>query len=137
MLGLLPPSSSRQLTSRCPARAAIARPARFYRALADRGWDVRREITFRDHHWFSPGDVARIEAIAREVDADLILTTEKDAVRLDALVSGPLWAFLPMTVAIEPAALFSDWLLARLNAARANRQAEAAREAIAALRQAL
>ena len=135
-----PPLTPRRVV----AVAAIARPARFFTALAEGGWDVRREITFRDHHWFSPGDVARIEAIAREVDADLILTTEKDAVRLEGLVSGgpdkarptgaadvhvvrtlsgPLWAYLPMTVGVEPAAAFREWLLARLDAARANRQA--------------
>jgi len=107
----------------CPrcalAVAAIAQPSRFFEALVAQGWNVRREIAFRDHHWFSPAEVDRVATLAREVGAELILTTEKDAVRLEPLLSEdarPQWAYLPMTISIEPADVFRRWLRSRLDA---------------------
>jgi len=95
--------------------AAIARPRRFFDAAVAEGWHVRREISYRDHHWFTAADVARITTLAAEVDAGVILTTEKDAVRLEHLVGGATpWAYLPMRVSIEPADAFRSWLLSRL-----------------------
>ena len=68
---------------RVVAVAGIARPARFFDALRADGWDVAREMVFRDHHWFSHRDLAAIERAAADERADLIVTTEKDAARLD------------------------------------------------------
>jgi tetraacyldisaccharide 4'-kinase len=95
------------------AFAGIARPERFFAALRSLGYDVARELTFRDHHWYSAADAEMILAAARETNASLIVTTEKDAVRCDMDV-----AVLPMTVAIEPAAHFAEWLTVRLHACR-------------------
>lgn len=44
-------------------------------------------LTFRDHHEYSEVDGRRIEALAGE---RWLVTTEKDAVKLDSLLSGPL-----------------------------------------------
>lgn len=104
---------------RVVAVAGIARPERFFSALAGRGWDVARQWAFRDHHWFTAADVERVTASMRDLGADLVITTEKDAVRLESLLAaGAPWAFLPMRVSIEPAAAFRAWLAARLAAAR-------------------
>jgi len=91
------------------AFAGIARPERFFSALRSLGYDVARELTFRDHHWYSARDRETIQSAARETNASLIVTTEKDAVRCGFDV-----AALPMTVSIEPAADFESWLLGRL-----------------------
>jgi tetraacyldisaccharide 4'-kinase len=98
--------------SRVLAVAGIARPQRFFRALQERGFDIRRELVFRDHYWFSAADVERIAAVARDVGADAIVTTEKDAVRIEPRVrgAGMPWAAFPMEVTIEPAAGFLAWL---------------------------
>jgi tetraacyldisaccharide 4'-kinase len=111
------------------AVAGIARPERFFAAAMAQGWDVRRKVGFRDHHWFSASDVERIEKMARDAGADVVITTEKDAVRLEPLLrraqggtTGTVrisWIFLPMRVSIEPAATFRSWLAMRLAAARA------------------
>jgi tetraacyldisaccharide 4'-kinase len=98
------------------AVAAIARPRRFFEGATAEGWDLRRTISHRDHHWFTARDVERAETAARETGAEVILTTAKDAVRLEGLV-GPRWAFLPMHVTIEPADTFCDWLMSRLGMA--------------------
>jgi tetraacyldisaccharide 4'-kinase len=96
--------------ARIVAFAGIARPERFFNALRSLGYDVARELTFRDHHWYTAHDVETIRAAARDVNTDLIVTTEKDAVRCDMDA-----AVLPMTVSIEPAAQFTEWLLSRLH----------------------
>ena len=97
--------------TRVVAVAGIARPERFFTTLREQGFEIVRELRFPDHHWFSSGDLDRIRTIAKEASADLIVATEKDAVRV-APQSG--WAVLPMTAVIEPPELFSSWLRERL-----------------------
>ena len=94
---------------RIVAFAGIARPERFFEALRSLGYDVARELTFRDHHWYTDRDRETIESAARDANASMIVTTEKDAVRCDFDV-----AVLPMRVSIEPAHDFETWLLGRL-----------------------
>jgi tetraacyldisaccharide 4'-kinase len=114
---------------RALAVAGIARPGRFFAALRSLGWDVARELTFRDHHWFTAQDLETIQRAARESGASVIITTEKDAVRMTArddpervegsgLPAAIPVAVLPMTVEIEPAGIFESWLLERLVRAR-------------------
>jgi len=105
---------------RVVAVAGIARPARFFDALRAGGWDVAREIVFRDHHWFSRRDLAAIERAAQSARADLIVTTEKDAARLKAedIAHSPIpWGAVPLQVTIEPPS-FISWIEERLAAAR-------------------
>jgi tetraacyldisaccharide 4'-kinase len=114
---------------RVVAVAGIARPERFFSALRveGQGWDVAREIVFRDHHWFSRRDLAAIQQAAADAGADLVVTTEKDAMRLDGVHDasrGIPWACLPQQVEVEPAAAFAEWLHGRLRTARLARQPE-------------
>jgi tetraacyldisaccharide 4'-kinase len=101
---------------RVVAVAGIARPHRFFAALGERGFEVARALTFRDHHWFTAADIDRISAVARDTGATSIVTTGKDAVRVEPLVreAGVPWAVLPLDVAIEPAAEFLAWLRPRV-----------------------
>lgn len=103
--------SSAPLGTRVVAVAGIARPERFFSALRGQGFDLVRELRFPDHHWYSPGDLDRIRAIAKETGADRVVTTEKDAVRV---APQPGWAVLPMVAVIEPPGPFSSWLRERL-----------------------
>lgn len=101
------------------AVAAIARPERFLSDLASAGWRVAGVMTFRDHHLFTNRDVARITAAARSAGATIVMTTEKDAVRLEGRSLGPvLVAAVPLSITIEPASVFADWLRDRLRSAR-------------------
>jgi hypothetical protein len=57
---------------------------------------------------------------ARSSGAALVVTTEKDLVRLLPFRPFPLpVAFAPLTVEVEPAGTFDDWLRTRLQDARA------------------
>jgi tetraacyldisaccharide 4'-kinase len=102
--------------ARVVAVAGIARPHRFFAALGERGFEVARELAFRDHYWFTAADIGRISAVARDIGATSIVTTEKDAVRVEPLVreGGVPWAVLPLEVAIEPAGEFLAWLRSRV-----------------------
>jgi tetraacyldisaccharide 4'-kinase len=102
-------SLAREADRRVVAFAGIARPDRFFNALQSLGYEIARELRFPDHHWYSAGDIARIQAAARDANASLIVTTEKDAVRCDLEC-----AVLPMMVEVEPAAEFEQWLMAKL-----------------------
>ena len=95
------------------AVSGIARPERFAAALRQEGWTVAGELRFPDHHWFTRKDVQRIVTLSRAAGADVVVTTEKDAVRLEALVppgGRPEWACLPMRADVLPAGEFSSWL---------------------------
>lgn len=130
---LSPSDGSAEPGLRVVAVAGIARPERFFTALRDgaagrngnKEWDVAKEIVFRDHHWFSRRDLDSIERVAVDAGADLVLTTEKDAMRLEGVRTanvGIPWAYLPLQVEVEPAVAFAEWLHERLRTARSGRQ---------------
>jgi tetraacyldisaccharide 4'-kinase len=96
------------------AFAGIARPERFFADLAAAGWALAETIVFRDHHWFTGADVARIAAAANRSQSAAVLTTEKDAVRLSGRRLDELHAAaVPLEVRIGPPE-FVTWLLSRI-----------------------
>ena len=97
--------------SRVLAVAGIARPERFFRALRAQGWNVVAELAYSDHHWYTPRDLAEINNAAQQAHARIVVTTEKDAVRIGEQA---WWAALPMRVSIDPADEFRSWLHGRL-----------------------
>jgi tetraacyldisaccharide 4'-kinase len=93
----------------------IARPERFEADIAAAGWQIAGSMPFRDHHPFQAHDVKRFAAAARHARSAIVLTTEKDAVRLTVCDLGDLpIASVPLVVGVEPAAAFRSWLLARI-----------------------
>jgi tetraacyldisaccharide 4'-kinase len=112
------PSASRRVV----AVAGIARPERFFKSLRQQGWDVASEVVFRDHHWFNERDLARVAEMARARGVELVMTTEKDAVRVGERSTAVPWAYLPLRVSLEPADAFAGWLEAQLSAARQQRR---------------
>jgi tetraacyldisaccharide 4'-kinase len=79
--------------ARVVAFAGIGAPLGFKRTLVDAGAHVMDLVVFDDHHWYTAADVARLGARALSLGADLMVTTEKDWVRLLGLAmpSAPLW----------------------------------------------
>ena len=102
------------------AVAGIATPGRFHRALTAAGWTVAEMIGFADHHAYRARDVRRMAEAAVAASARVVLTTEKDAMRLLPLRPLPVaFAAVPLTVSVEPTAVFREWLLRRLAEVRA------------------
>jgi tetraacyldisaccharide 4'-kinase len=101
--------------TRVLAVAGIARSERFFRALEAEGWAVAAEVSFPDHHPYSTADLSRLVETASRARAVLILTTEKDLVRLLPLQPFAIpVAAVPMRVVVEPAHEFRAWLQERL-----------------------
>ncbi len=97
--------------ARVLAVAGLARPERFFADVGQHGWTVAGILAFRDHHRYTRGDLARIAAAMRSAGAAMVVTTEKDAVRMLPLRPLPVpVAWLPLSVSIEPAGEFWGWL---------------------------
>ncbi|MBK6750632.1 MAG: tetraacyldisaccharide 4'-kinase [Acidobacteria bacterium] len=67
------------------AFCGIGNPEIFFKQLWQDGFDAAGTKAFRDHFVYSQKDVAEIERLARDSSADLLLTTAKDAVKLQEL----------------------------------------------------
>ncbi|HJQ27287.1 MAG TPA: tetraacyldisaccharide 4'-kinase [Blastocatellia bacterium] len=66
----------------------IGNPRAFAEDILQAGIDIVSENFFRDHHPFTQADLDRATTAARQTAADLIITTEKDAMRLEGLRQG-------------------------------------------------
>ncbi|MBD3347583.1 MAG: tetraacyldisaccharide 4'-kinase [Candidatus Eisenbacteria bacterium] len=69
---------------RCLALSSIASPTDFERTLKSVGVETVARMSFPDHHRYTESDHASALELARARGADMIMTTEKDAVRLSA-----------------------------------------------------
>lgn len=94
---------------------AVAEPDRVVADFRQGGWRLADVMSFRDHHRYHAGDLREIAARARGAGASVVLTTMKDAVKLEPYLPGDLpVAVVPLDVVIEPADEFAAWLRARL-----------------------
>jgi tetraacyldisaccharide 4'-kinase len=77
-------------SQKCIAFCGIGNPLGFVRLLTANGIDVNRSITFDDHHRYTRDDIAALREMLADGSADMLLTTEKDAVKLpsDAFDTG-------------------------------------------------
>ncbi|HPN33904.1 MAG TPA: tetraacyldisaccharide 4'-kinase [bacterium] len=77
----LPPSVS------VVAFCGLANPYSFQRTLADLKWTVRAFIPFPDHYAYTDQDLERLLGCWRQKQADMLVTTEKDWVKLAGRLS--------------------------------------------------
>lgn len=71
--------------SRVGCFAGIGRPEAFARTMADLGCPPTDTYWWPDHHMYTRGDADQLHAWARDADLDVLVTTEKDAVKLATL----------------------------------------------------
>jgi tetraacyldisaccharide 4'-kinase len=107
--------------ARVVAVAGVGRFESFTRLVETAGARVVDTVRYQDHHPYQRADWERVAARGRELGADAIVTTEKDAVKLERfdLTSIPLWA-IRIGVRIEPEGRWNA-LLDRLAAQAAGR----------------
>jgi tetraacyldisaccharide 4'-kinase len=97
------------------AFSGIARPERFEADLGMTGARVLGSRRYRDHHPISDADLREIAAEARRLGAEVLVTTEKDRVRLPALpASSPSLHSLVLGVEEQPGPRLVEHLLALL-----------------------
>ncbi len=80
------------------AMAGVANPNPFFKSIERLGAEAIRTLAYPDHHAYSEADLTAIAGAAK--GADMVITTEKDAVKLRALVPDklPLYA---LRIAVE------------------------------------
>ncbi|MDE0829501.1 MAG: tetraacyldisaccharide 4'-kinase [Vicinamibacterales bacterium] len=101
------------------AVAGIARPERFFEDVRDAGFALRGTRAFRDHYRYGPRDAARVIDAAQAAGAEVIVTTEKDGVRLESMLPLALpVATMALALEVEPARAFQAFLAERLAAER-------------------
>lgn len=92
----------------------IARPEGFETALAQLGLAAEEMLVFGDHHRYRERDLHRIRRAAERTGSSWILTTEKDAVKLNGRISLPVVAVRLAVEVHEPG--FFPYLASRLPA---------------------
>lgn len=82
------------------AVAGIARPARFSRLLETAGVAVSEKRWYRDHH---PWNAAQVDSLEREAEKEdaVLITTAKDAVRLEGLARSARWRVAHIRMEVE------------------------------------
>lgn len=90
------------------AFAGIGAPPAFAETLAGLGAVVQELVTFADHHWYSPGDLAALAARATQRGADGLVTTEKDWVRLRRIAPPPVRLYV-VSVRLELTSGEAEW----------------------------
>lgn len=88
---------------RVVALAGIGHPHRFFSTLRAQGFTPQATLAFPDHHRFSAADLPD--------DADALIVTSKDAVKLRGFEHARLWV-LPVAAQVEPD--LADWILTQL-----------------------
>jgi tetraacyldisaccharide 4'-kinase len=71
--------------ARLLAFAGIASPRGFGTTLSELGVAVLDQVSFPDHHWYTPDDLRQLNLRAQQLGAEGLITTEKDWVRLRRL----------------------------------------------------
>lgn len=104
------------------AFSGIARPERFEDGLRSLGVRLAGWRRFADHHPFRRRDLEQVAGEARRLGADVLVTTEKDLVRIVEAPDGspPLYA-LAIRVTFPRGRDLQPWLLDRLAALRPDR----------------
>jgi tetraacyldisaccharide 4'-kinase len=97
------------------ALCGVAQPRAFAATMAELDLVPERTLVFRDHHRYTPRDIARILTAAEASGASWVLTTEKDAVKLAGRLSLPTITVRLAAEVLEPG--FFPFLSSRIAAA--------------------
>ena len=101
------------------AVAGIAAPERFFADVRGLGCAIVGTRAFRDHYPYSRKDVAGMAEAARRAGAQVIVTTEKDYVRMLPWRPFPMPVeCVALTMEPDPQPEFRHWLTGALGAAR-------------------
>jgi tetraacyldisaccharide 4'-kinase len=108
------------------AFCAIARPEGFAAALMEAGCGIVETVAFQDHHAYGMRDMDEILRVARLRGASGFVTTEKDAVKLNAAMRERLEMVGPLiVVALEAEFVDADAVVRALETKIASAEAQA------------
>ncbi|MDZ7315353.1 MAG: tetraacyldisaccharide 4'-kinase [candidate division KSB1 bacterium] len=83
---------------RVVAVCGLANPKYFFRMLEEIGIVIAVKIIFPDHYYYQDQDIEKINKTHRIVNADYVVTTEKDWVKLESRHVESNWLMMRMTL---------------------------------------
>ena len=93
------------------AFCGLARNSGFRRTLEGFGCQIIGFAEFADHHWYSQREIKTIFNTAQAAQADMVVTTDKDYVRMSRWDKGPVdLVVMGLEVRFEPDASFRDFI---------------------------
>lgn len=99
--------------------AGIGNPSSFRKLLEKENLDIKGFEIFRDHHRYTQADISSLEQKARSLSASCLLTTAKDAVKLEGSKFGLPVFVVEIEVEISDPALFRSLVTGRVPDLRA------------------
>ena len=96
------------------AFCGIARPEQFFSALVAGGARLTRRVAFPDHFRYGARDLRALDAAVGHSGARVLITTEKDRVRLGNLATVHPLLTASLGIEIEEEQRVLEWLMARL-----------------------
>ena len=103
------------------AFCAIARPQNFFRALHQCGLEPAATVAFRDHHLYAEKDIATLLRLRDQKKAAGFVTTEKDAINLEAFAErlAPLYV-VSVRMELQDAEAAMETLVEKINRGEAS-----------------
>jgi tetraacyldisaccharide 4'-kinase len=101
------------------AFCGLARPEKFSQSIEKTGAQITGTADFSDHHYYTARDLQRLSKKAAQTDADALITTAKDAVKLRKLTGESELPIYVLTISprFDPAdddQNFLNWLQEKL-----------------------
>ncbi len=95
--------------------SGLANNHAFLDSMAGFNMNILHHLEFRDHHRYKPSDFLIINRMAKEKKADVILTTEKDWVKIDPGIKWGLdFLVIGIRIEFEHPESFQDFLVSRM-----------------------
>ncbi|MCU0239065.1 MAG: tetraacyldisaccharide 4'-kinase [Pyrinomonadaceae bacterium] len=104
---------SRLSTLHSLAFCGLGNPENFFSQLKQDGFNLVATKTFRDHYAYTQTDVDEIEKLAKEKNAEVLLTTAKDAVKLQNLKFNLPLEIIKSELIFDDESAFVDFLTSR------------------------
>jgi tetraacyldisaccharide 4'-kinase len=95
------------------AFCGIGTPRQFRLTLQRLGVEIVAFVAFPDHHPYTRAEIGQLILSARQHRADILVTTEKDGVRLRRLqpLAGPVWELRVRATIVEQEAAWKTYIL--------------------------
>ena len=103
------------MPGRVGAFCAVGNPSSFFESLTRLGYELGLERAFADHHAYSQSDVDALDQLARQVGANALITTAKDAVKLKGMAFSLPCYVLEIEIVIDDADGFQKVILDRID----------------------
>jgi tetraacyldisaccharide 4'-kinase len=107
-----------QTTNHYFAFCALGNPKNFFEQLRQENFNITSTEEFPDHYFYTQKDITKLEAVAREAYAEILLTTAKDAVKLNGLKFDLPCFVVESEMVFDDENDFRNWLTLKIDASK-------------------